>query len=509
MTEFLGGRTRVGTTGVQATIYSFGDDPLLPGVSGPIQLIGRSNRDEDSTIVGCTWQKVLGAPAGEFTLQVKANDRTKFLQNVVDDDWVDISFTRGDEVFHVCRGLIDTIRETTTVSGGATQRIYQIRGRDHGKVWQQTQVYFNRFIAENIGGSALLRVFAATNDNIFGDVPTTVFAFLRQFLLDQENNSAGVFWSFPTGIPGVTQNAKFTDVVRFLSDNGGVVNGVGYTDQPPRVSFQAAFLDPQGNNLWNLAQQWSDPMFCELYTEVVNAETNAIPGPGEQLRPEDSAIAVIVRDRPFPYGDNLRNDSGWFKLPLVQIPLQELGSNVEIGRGGEERYNAFFIKGKAFSEYASNNVDLVAPLLDIEDIRRHGFRRFDSTTDYVPAPDSSWRDFIDFQRSQVRDWHCLNPYLLNGVIPLRSGFPDIRVGTRVRVLGEQGSEGDQTYYVEGLTHTWQLVQGTKTTLQVSRGWIGTDDTLLQAIRDSRFRYSVIAGEPGSLDLLDVDGSFIA
>lgn len=480
------------TSGVEAIIYGHGDDPIYPGRVGPQALRGRTILDEEPAIVGASWSKSMGAPYGSFQLRVKANKRTRFLTDVLDDDWVDLSFLRHDKQYHVCRGLIDTVRESTAIVNGATERVYNINGRDFGKIWEQTAVYFNRFIGENIGGSALLRTFAAQDESVFGDVAHTVFAFLRQFLIDIEDTDAGVFWSLPPGIPGIPQNAKFTDVVNFLANNGGHYGGKGYTNQPPRVALNAAFLDPSGNNLWNLAQQWSDPSFCELFTELVDQNTFTVPGPGEELRPEDAGMVVIVRDRPFPFGLDPRNDSGWFNLPLHELSPQDIMAGADIGRGGEERFNAFFLKGKAFSEYANSNVELTAPIVDIQDIQKHGFRRYDATSDYVPSndTDAGWEAFIAYQRAQIADWHGLNAYLFNGTLPLARGFPEIRIGTRVRILGET-EEQNLTFYVEGVNHTWSLTQGTKTVLTVTRGWRGTDDELVQAIVDGRVRRTIL------------------
>lgn len=497
------------TSGVEVVLYRFGDDPVLRAPAGPWALSGRDARDDDPVVVEANWQKQIGPAAGYFHVRVKAPDRASFLSQVVDDDWLDLVFVRNGRRFHVARGLVDTVREETSVVGGATQRVYDLRGRDHGKVFEQTQVYFNRFVGENVGSSALLRVFAASSPDVFGDVAQTARAFLVQFLKEVGESGAGTFWTLPPGVPGVASGTKFTDALRFVADNGGHVGGVGYTNRPARVAFQPNFLDPQGNNLWYLAQQWADPAYCELYTELVDRDTLAVPGPGEEFVPESAAVAVVLRDRPFPYGDDPRAESGWFRLPLVELTIQDLASNTSVGRGGEERYNAFFVKGKAFAEYAGANVDLVSPLVDVEDVGRHGFRRFDSTSNYVPdlARGGSWRDFITFQRAQARDWHCLNPYLLNGVLPLARGFPDVRVGTRVRILGESGDRSDRTFYVEGVTHDWRLPEGMRTTLQVSRGWTGTDDALIRALVDARRRYSLIDGAPEALVTVRGDGSF--
>jgi hypothetical protein len=498
------------TSGVQATVYSYGDDPVFPGPQGGITLRGRSNRDVEPSIVAATWVKTMGQPAGQFQLQVKAPNEAEFRKQVIDDDWLDLVFTRGDRQFHVCRGMVDTVRRGTQVSNGATDTTFTIRGRDFGKIWTQTQIYFNRFIADDVGGTALIQANAGNGEQLFGDVPETVFAFLQQFIIDrQQNENNGVFWTLPPGIPGIGRRALFTEVVNFFRDNGGHTGGIGYTDRPSRLAFRPSFIQAQGTDIWTLAQQWSDPVFCELYTELVDKNKFAIPGPDEDLTPEDAGMAVILRDRPFPYGNDLRNDSAWFNLPEVAIPRQALDTGTDLGRGGEERYNAFFVKAKAYAEQSSAGVDLVAPLIDIEDVKRHGFRRFDATTNYHPNffNDENWRTFIELQRGQLRDWHALNPYFLNGVIPLRRGFPEIRIGTKLRILGETGPEEDTVFYVEGVQHSWSLMRGMSTQVTVSRGWEGTDDSLLSAIVDARRRFSLIEGAPEALNVREGTGEF--
>lgn len=501
------------SSGVEVTLYSHGDDPVLNDRPGPRSFIGRFRGDLDSSVVSVTWSKFMGAPSGQFQVQLKDKDRQKILGGVVDDDWVDVSFLRGDRVFHVCRGLVDTVRETTTVTNGATGRVYNLRGRDHGKIWEQTRIYFNQFLTEGVGGTSLLEARFATNrSNIFGDVADTVFAFLREFLIDQENNDLGVNWTLPPGLPNVEAGQRFADVVSFNRTDGAVDNGVGYTNAPPRVALLPNVLDPTGSTLWEFGQHWSDPGFCELYTELVRSDTLTVPGVdagGEpvQLRPEDSTMAVVLRDRPFPYSDAPLL-SGWFKLPLFELAEQDVQTNAEIGRGGEERFNAFFVRGKAIAEFAGTRQDLVPPILDKEDIRRHGFRRYDSQSNYSPdLTEIGWNDFIAFKRNQLRDWFALNPYFYNGTLPLARGFPEIRIGTRVRVKSPVGPDLDQTYYVEGVTHAWTMRTGMKTTLQVTRGWIGDDASLLAALQAARKRFSVIEGVPRNLIEIPGTGTF--
>lgn len=494
------------TSGAIVTIYAQGDDPILRGRPGALPIDGDGRPGATSpSLISVSTSKVLGQPAGTFEVELKTRD-PDFLDKVMDDDWVDISFTRGARVYATMRGLIDSIQRVESVNEqDATDVTYTISGRDFGKCFERTEIYFNRFLAEGLGG--VTRIFAAADPNLFGDVRKTVETFLLYFLTDLSNTTGATSWRVASGMPGLPDNELLAKVLQFPR-SGGWSYGQGYTNNPPRVSFLPAFMDPQGSNLWSLAQQWSDPGFCELYTELTKAD-GTIPSveEAEELRFEDSAMSVILRDRPFPFGDNPRNDSFWFDLPTLEITRQDIEGVLAMTRGGEERFNAFFVKGKAFAEAAGNNIELVAPLVDLQSVRKHGFRRFDITTEYVPDPDSRWPEFITRQRALARDWHMLNPYLLSGNITLARGFPELRIGTRLRIAAGEHGQPEETYYTEGVYHSWSQYAGMKTSASLTRGWRGDEQSFLSTMREMRKQYALIDGPADAPSIISTDGSF--
>ena len=88
----------------------------------------------------------------------------------------------------------------------------------------------------------------------------------------------------------------------------------------------------------------------------------------------------------------------------------------------------------------------------------------------------------DTQRRIIRDWYCLNPYYLSGTLNLKIGRPDIKIGCRIRVPGAASEDEDESYYVEQVSHNWTFGSSVKTTLGVTRGWIGTDDHHLDRLK---------------------------
>lgn len=484
-------------SGVDAVVYAHGDDPVfsLDAQRGAIEFNGPdapAGTLSSSAISNVSWTKTLGQASGRFSIDVKTRSPDLFERGILDDDWLDLSFTQHGRKYHVCRGMIDTVRERRRVSNGATERTFTITGRDHGKPFERIQVFFNRYIGENVGGGATLRAFINSNEGsrVFGDVPTTVNAFLFEFLR-QLNRSSNARWVVPPGVPGITltdtgtavpHTVYFNDAVKFIRDD--------FESRPERSAYRPMFMDPEGfsgHTLWDLAKEWSDPGFCELFTDLVRKDTLLPPGPDEELRPENSAMGVIIRTKPFPsqvFGTFAQ--SPWFQLPLHVVTRQEIDDSDE-GKGGEERFNTFFVRSVASNEYSNQNVDITKPLWYHADVARRGLLRMDISSNYVSATADN-KGMVEKLRELLRDWYGLNAYFKNGTLPLGHGRPEIRVGSRVRIPGASPNE-DMTYYVEGITHTWSLGK-MRTVLTVTRGWQGTDQDLMRAVGDLEERYSV-------------------
>ena len=102
----------------------------------------------------------------------------------------------------------------------------------------------------------------------------------------------------------------------------------------------------------------------------------------------------------------------------------------------------------------------------------------------------------------------LNPYLLNGSIQLGALFPQIRVGTRLRIQHAETSQ-EENYYVEHVGHSWSASSGGRTTLGVSRGWIGGDAAYLNVLRQVAGRYTTVTTRYGQSGTVATMGNFTA
>lgn len=473
------------TTGVEVEIYPQGNDPVLQHTAQKLLFRGRVEKDRSNAITKVQTRKTMGKAAGTFTIELKPPEfgtLPKLRDILVDDDWVDITFTRHSKRFHVMRGLIDDVFRTVSVGGeGATVETYTIVGRDFGKIFEQTQIWFNYIIGEGL--AAGLRVFQSVN--ISRPLNETVEGFLLGFLREIQATGRSI-WRLPTSMPN-GGGEGFLDVVKFLDTHFGTVAG----SDPNRIAINSSLMDVNGAGLWRIAQEWSDPMFAELFTDIwSSAQGGRPPRPEEELTTTDTVMAIVLRDRPFPTStDGLA--SNWFDLPLYIVPRQAIVSS-NLGKTGRERFTVYQVSPQIVQELGVSHMELVRPLIEEDAAEIHGARNIQVATRYAPnieVGDKKESDFLFMAsdlRERFREWHALNPYFHSGSVQLGMGRPDIRIGGRLRIPSE-GEEEEFTAYVEQVNQDWVFQRGLRTATNVTRGWYGTDETLIDELQKAAGR----------------------
>lgn len=481
------------TTTAICTVYQHGDDPIiLTGEGeGSTKFSGKKSIDPVPSILSVQTQKAMGASSGNFVMTLKPSKAAESLfDSIVDDDWVDISFGRHGNSWHVFRGLIDEIRTSKTVGGtGATTEVMTVTGRDFGRIWEQTPVWFNPYASHEF-------VERATTRNIFNgllqiaeDPGTVSMKFLRDFL-EAIADDKGANWNPPPWMPGIVGGSIKESII---------YSQKYYQDLPHRINFNLHSAVPQGM-LWDLAKQYSDPMFTELYADVLPDGDPYSPRiqAGDPLDPSETKMTAVIRDKPFPivYSGLEDYHSEWENLPIFEVHRQEI-TTADLGRSGFERFNIFFVAGLMTQEnFPEHAITMLQPLYDGDSIRRHGMRRMDIQLSVRTNPKYSldYTKMVRDMRYLLRDWYCMNPYFYSGSIELAHGRPDIKIGCRVRIPGAALSNNQEqpteTYYVETVNHVWQFGSGMRTILGVTRGWLGTDDSYMAALSTIADRYQL-------------------
>lgn len=523
------------TSRVRVDFHAFGDEIGILRKQQPnwqstgsakVQLRGfREGSPLDGpSIISVSTSKSLGGSSGSFTIVLKVRTQADFdfLDSVFDDDWVDITLSRHDRKFHVMRGLIDDVRRTTSVVDGATSETFQITGRDFGKVFEDTQIYFNPLLETDLWGGAGFQLLSRYE--AFADAPINkVVRVALEGWLAQIGDVGRANWEVPPSLAGAT-GGTVLDFITFFEEN--------FSGRPERGIFgNGSEFTAANGNIWSFAQDYSDPPLTELYCDLLRVKNPApFVGPvregsggfrrfqtppdylgspsGDEIEsdPEDQStvMGVILRDRPFPSAtlDRLNEraiiDGPWFtQIPLHTTPRQGV-TGLSVGRSGRERRNAFFASPQLFQKTASVYPLLQVPEWSSFDMRRHGMRRYDITSRYVTGQADLFSLSLDY-RAILRDWHCMNHLFLNGTCNLGHGRPDIRIGSRFRILGG-AMQADETYYVETVDHSWGYVQGLRTRLGLTRGFRGTDQDYVDTLNKVVKNYS--GSEKATLGLAD-------
>lgn len=470
------------TTSVEVRIYHRDDDPIL--FTSPVSQFTakRPARDQEGMIRSVRCSSIMGVSSGDFSINIKPG-KLDIFATVSDDDWVDIIFKKFGRKWHTVRGLVTSVRRSRTVMG-ATSTSFVISGKEWGHIFDLTPVWFDRFTAEDLSGAKSYLIYSTKN--IGGPVSKVVESFLFDWLRKLEG--VGRFaWDMPRYMPGIKSDSGFLENV--------TLDIRAWADDPERIAVNPGFMQPSGS-VWSLAQQWSDPIFCELFTDLELSPWEATgfqgefapetSGAGPEALPDRTRMTVILRDRPFPTMAD--QGAAWKALPTFVVPRQSIADD-DLGKGGDERFNAFFVGPQMVQELIGNHaLDLSRPIWSPKEIKIHGLRRFDLSGNYLAKQGAS-RDMATVLRERARDWYCLNPYFYNGTISLTHGRPDIHKGCKILIPGARGPEEDETFYVEGFEHSWTFGQGMRTTLTVTRGWQGSDASLVAAIREMGSLYS--------------------
>lgn len=491
------------TTYVEVIIYQHGTDPVVLAADGILgfEMNGQKPGDPAPSIVSVQTQKQMGAASGSFSINVKPSQAAIALfDKLVDDDWVDIVFYKHGDGYHVMRGMLDEVKRSRSVSGnGATSEMFMLSGRDFGKVWENTPVWFSPFANDFITQAVSNRIFDGV-PSIYGSPGRTPITFLRDFMEALTDND-GVNWTPPLGIPGLS-SLTFTGNVAFNDTNG---ESQYFQNIPMRNQYNPNGMNPDGM-LWQLAYEYSDPMFTELYTDLLPDGDPLSPRLtlGDPLSTLDTKMSVVLRDKPFQFQPTSVPPgfvSLWDLLPTHTVNRHEIISD-DVAKSGFERYNAFFVAPRILQEALSSHaLYVIAPLIDRDSIKYHGWRRMDIQSNVVPDPENpelyggpDVNNLCSYQRQLLRDWYCMNPYLLSGTFVLGHGRPDIKIGNKMSipggVLNPTDVEADETYYVESVTNSWQAGMGIRTSVGVTRGWVGTDAEYLTTLSKVADRYTL-------------------
>lgn len=485
------------------------------GADGRMFVIDGSNPGVGG-IVSCETGKTFGGAAGSFSLTIKRipGKQPSFLTHFDDpeDIYVHIEWLVNGRRYDGMWGLTDSMSEDTSRSEDGTRvEMIKVNGQDLGKALAKMSLFVNVFdTGKRMGARSaalpMIPVYSAVQDKLIGSPDQIVRALLTAWL--GNNGVADKQWVLPPKLQPAAGGKFLYDWLDYTKISQGLR---GEAFAPEMLSVEG-----QSRTLWDTLQEYSNPALNEMWFDLAIDPNARDANRHEKMRP-----ALFLRERPFP---TIKSSERWNALPTHHLRLQDISKRTIVSDGAERfNYWTLHAQGSNADDFAiqaliqqQSGVEVGnpgnAPIYDLDSIRKHGLRRYEQATRYVPvnfsieAPKdgASSFDWLSVSRTWLRiihDWYVIAPLQYTGTIVTSRVFPEIRIGSRL--IEERYGEGPWEYYVEGVEHSYSYPGAGTTTLTLTRGQpVGADFLFTQ--------YQKYAGvDVSSLSDVEVRGGEIA
>lgn len=490
-------------SGITVTVYP----QLENGSFGPaIRFTGTRKESKEPAVIAATVQTAM-AQGSSFSVTFKRAGFADPLQAIPVDSWIDISFTDDELSWHVLRGLVDEVRASFGVQGGAPTAMYTITGRGFQKIYDDMDANFDPLLGDlvsNLEGVRAINAFAGGPDRVCKGVLVNVLRYLGE-------RNRGI-WTMPPTMPGIGQLGNvtlvpglgyqplFVDAARFET-KGFDLYGI------PRQILSENLLQG-GGSLWGLAQTFSDPALCELFCDLWPkgdglASLGAIDLDGTRGLPEgETQMVAWLRDKPFMAVDPeidlgpTQDRSPYFDIPQFIVPLQS-ATSINVGKNGYERVNAFYLSNPNAGSAGPQFTVFKQPMWNVLDQIAHGLRKMIIPQSYslfgagnLGGSGRTIDSSISVIRHLVKDFYCANAEFLSGDVTCANATPWVKVGCRIQVRDQRDIEKPLNGYVESVQHSYMPNGGTSTSINFTRGFYGEERDMLDRVRTLSRRFEL-------------------
>lgn len=378
-------------------------------------------RDVDKDILSIVTKRDIGNDSPTFSINLVY--RVEWFASIASNDLVIIKLCRPpEELKTVMVGLVDDCRRNIDYSAKTPQRVISISGRGLCKAFLNFELgLVNEVeVSENylgyLGREVTIEGCAANEaiDKILG-----VYA-------------------------GNYINYVFADGTKLLDRIH-----LSLSARPDYTILDVSGLLNYQGSLWQLLKEIQNSPFNELFWEM-----------------DDSGYPTLYL-RPTPF-----NKDKWTKLPYTEIIDEEYVGD-SIGRSDLETYTLYSVNCMTMlsSENQTNSFGYV-PLWYPAYFPKYGIRRLDAVslyTMYASAEDAETTEAKCLEGTKdLFNWNIKNNSMFNGNITVR-GSNRYKVGTRTKLLCD-GLE----FYIEGVSHMFNIYDSYKTNLAVTRGLVPSD-----------------------------------
>ena len=416
-------------------------------------------------IIAMQLSKDINSPSGSFNLTSSSSQNWK--RQVSPGDWILIYLKNDEEERLKMIGNVDRVSRVEEVSGEGILTVkYQISGRDFGKVFEKTNIYFNPFVAVSAAIDQIILKEGILLEGSPSEVITkTINLFLgkglesvpglNQWFISKELKSA--IFGNQAQIQIKSEGASFIDIL----DLSEIKETRGYTVYESISALQGF--------LFNLLKQKSNPPINELFLELKFDPKTKI------TKPAVFHGIIPFTEEKFIVDASAGEARKFVDLDKVTITDKDILFS-DLGEADHNRFNFIFITSSGSAYFNQEYLpDIQAagdiPKINIDSIKRNGLLLRADTTDmgFVLRAKKGENDF-----AILKAWNHLLAHWWENSHKLESGTmrilynKDVYLGKVLEVTYENLQE-KFLYYIEGYNISWAYPGTLLMDLNLTRG----------------------------------------
>lgn len=391
-------------------------------------------------------------------------------------------------------GNIDRVSRSLQKGDDNTDKVkleYVISGRNFGKVFEDTEIWFDPYVIQESVLDIMLRTAGL---EIVGNPTDMVTSILDIFLGQGAKLAKGKTnplnqWVIPDELGRLfgseDSNALFYSILKQNISHG-----------MPGFKVRNMLSPDSSGSIWGMLQKSSNLLVNEIYVEEVRDEEGRAfptivcrPRPlqtpffNSQFGSEVAAIKPILNGKHQSLQDLAKKS--FLEISPAEIIYEDLGKD------DHSRMNMFWLTVHQAYEYAYSKtanlkeLGLMNPTFNRPQINRHGLKRFSQTLDFSFVQDASGNaiqapapNIVLFKAfmAQVYDMNYANHLYDVGSITC-IGVLEAELGKALIVKRDESIAGslDKVYYIEGYAHNWHFPSKWTTTFTLTHGQFLTND----------------------------------
>jgi hypothetical protein len=445
----------------------------------------------ESEIISVKISKAIGRASGTFNVVLMPSQNWK--QKISPGDWIAIYLYPNFESNRsevpttknlVLLGNVDRISRSISKNEDTdrTELRYRISGRNFGKVFEETDVWFDPYINRENSVDVALR---EAGLELIGNPSEQFKKVLDVFMgpgaqFNDKRTSPLRQWRIPSGVASLFKIDKFS-----IESSAPYIYDILEKDIEPNLPGYKVrgmlSLDSNGNIFEQLRSVSND-----IVNEIIIDES---------WRGNGTVPMISLKPRPFNtiyFDSQFGSELGKLK-PLLKgkhKTLQQLAKDAaivldpkdifyeDLGRDDHSRLNMYELYSNHATDYnrsiwANMNLKgvIANPTFQRESIKRHGLKRYSRQMEFdKPTAQVSGYSEVDLFKAfmvQVYDMNYANHLYENGTIET-VGVLNAELG-KALVLNSSNSPIKKVYFIEGYEHEWTYPGTWRTIFTLTRG----------------------------------------